>query len=162
MGPLFCGYTHLYAFFFALSSLWARWTGLRNSQQSYTSYWHYIRGRHAWCTHFFIIDDLEKTNVMITDCIDFVQEFYDQKNAACTPPQPPNAHLFWSSNIAANRAKNTYHFSWMIDFVEEDRGLQTIQQNFTAKQHGKGSCLQAETFWLLLSFHNLPLYLWWI
>jgi hypothetical protein len=27
----------------------------------------------------------------------------------------------------------------MIEYVEEDHGLQTIQQNFTAEQHGKGT-----------------------
>ena len=59
---------------------------------------------------FFITDNLEKTNKMITFCIDFVREFYDSKNAACTPPQPPDAHLFCGSDNAANQAKNNYHF----------------------------------------------------
>ena len=101
-------------------------------------YFDHVLGRRACCTHFCITDDLEKTNEMITHCIDFVREFYDQKNAACNPPQPPNAHLFCGSDNAANQAKNNYHFSWMIDYVEEDHGLLTIQQNFTAEQHGKG------------------------
>jgi hypothetical protein len=42
------------------------------------------------------------------------------------------------SDNAANQAKNNFHFAWMVDYVEEDHGLQTIQQNFTAEQHGKG------------------------
>ena len=101
-------------------------------------YYDYVLGRRACCTHFCITDDLEKSNEMITFCIDHVREFYDRKNAVCTPPQPPNAHLFCGSDNAANQAKNNYHFSWMVDYVEEDHGLQTIQQNFTAEQHGKG------------------------
>ena len=101
-------------------------------------YYDYVLGHRACCTHFCITDDLEKYHEMITFCIDHVREFYDRKNAACTPPQPPNAHLFCGSDNAANQAKNNYHFSWMVDYVEEDHGLQTIQQNFTAEQHGKG------------------------
>ena len=96
-------------------------------------YYDFVLGRRACCAHFCITDDLEKTNEMITFCIDFVREFYDQKNSASTPPQPPNAHLFCGSDNAANQAKNNYHFSWMIDYVEEDHGLQTVQQNFTAE-----------------------------
>ena len=101
------------------------------------SYVDYILGRCACCTHFCITDDLEKSNEMITFCIDYVREFYDRKNAACG--QPPNKHLFCGSDNAANQSKNNYHFSWMIDYVEDDHGLQTVQQNFTAEQHGKGA-----------------------
>ena len=42
------------------------------------------------------------------------------------------------SQFFKNQAKNNYHFAWMVDYVEEDHRLQTIQQNFTAEQHGKG------------------------
>ena len=77
---------------------------------------------------------------MITYCIDHVREFYDQKYAACTPTQPPDAHLFLGSDNAANQATNNYHFSWMIIYVEENHALQTIQKNFTDEQHGKGTC----------------------
>jgi len=103
------------------------------------NYFDFVLGRRACCAHFCITDDLEKSNEIITFCIDFVRDFYDQKIAACAPPQPPNAHLFCGSDNAASQAKNNYHFSWMIDYVEEDHGLQTVQQNFTAEQHGKGS-----------------------
>ena len=96
---------------------------------------------------------------MITFCIDHVREFYDQKNAACTPAQPPNTHLFLGSDNAANQAKNNYHFSWMIDYVEEDHSLQTIQQNFTAEQHGKGTCFVNHTTGLLLYAFN-TIHLW--
>ena len=102
-------------------------------------YYDFALGRRACCTHFCITDDLEKSNEMITYCIDVVREYYDRLNAASTPPQPPNSHLFLGSDNAANQAKNNYHFSWMIDYVEEDHGLQTVQQNFTAEQHGKGT-----------------------
>ena len=102
-------------------------------------YYDFALGRRACCTHFCITDDLEKSNEMITYCIDVVREYYDRLNAASTPPQPPNSHLFLGSDNAANQAKNNYHFSWMIDYVEEDHGLHTIQQNFTAEQHGKGT-----------------------
>ena len=101
------------------------------------SYFDYVLGRRACCTHFCITDDLEKSNEMITFCIDYVREFYDRKNAACG--QPPNKHLFCGSDNAANQSKNNYHFSWMIDYVENDHGLQTLQQNFTVEQHGKGA-----------------------
>ena len=102
------------------------------------NYYDFVLGRRACCTHFCITDDLEKSNEMITFCVDHVREYYDRKNAACMPPQPPNAHLFLGSDNAANQAKNNFHFAWMVDYVEEDHGLQTIQQNFTAEQHGKG------------------------
>ena len=102
-------------------------------------YYDFALGRQACCTHFCITDDLEQSNEMITYCIDVVRDYYDRLNAASTPPQPPNAHLFLGSDNAANQAKNNYHFSWMIDYVEEDHGLETIQQNFTAEQHGKGT-----------------------
>ena len=105
------------------------------------NYYDYVLGRRACCTHFCITDDLEKSNEMITFCVDHVREFYDRKMLhmhACMPPQPPNAHLFLGSDNAANQAKNNFHFAWMVDYVEEDHGLQTIQQNFTAEQHGKG------------------------
>jgi len=105
------------------------------------NYFDFVLGRRACCAHFCITDDLEKSNEMITFCIDFVRDFYDQKNGASAPPQPPNAHLFCGSDNAASQAKNNYHFSWMIDYVEEDHGLQTVQQNFTAEQHGKGTFL---------------------
>ena len=105
------------------------------------NYFDFVLGRRACCAHFCITDNLEKSNEMITFCIDFVRDFYDQKNAASAPPQPPNAHLFCGSDNAASQAKNNYHFSWMIDYVEEDHGLQTVQQNFTAEQHGKGTFL---------------------
>ena len=102
-------------------------------------YFDFALGRRACCTHFCITDDLEKSNEMITHCVDHVREFYDRKNAAAVPVQPPNAHLFLGADNAANQAKNNYHFAWMVDYVEEDHGLQTIQQNFTAEQHGKGT-----------------------
>ena len=51
---------------------------------------------------------------------------------------PPNKHSFCGSDNAANQSKTNYHFSWMLDYVEEDHGLQTVQQIFTAEQHGKG------------------------
>ena len=102
-------------------------------------YYNFALGRGACCTHFCITDDLEKSNEMITHCVDHVREYYDRKNAAAVPVQPPNAHLFLGSDNAANQAKNNYHFTWMIEYVEEDHGLRTIQQNFTAEQHGKGT-----------------------
>ena len=102
-------------------------------------YYDFVLGRRACCAHFCITDDLEKSNEMITHCVDHVREFYDRKNAAAVPVQPPNAHLFLGSDNAASQAKNNYHFAWMVDYVEEDHGLQTIQQNFTAEQHGKGT-----------------------
>ena len=104
----------------------------------------------ACCTHFCITDDLEKSNEMITYCIDVVRDYYDRKTAECTPPQPPNAHLFLGSDNAANQAKNNYHFSWMIDYVEEDHGLETIQQNFTAEQHGKGTFCHSQSYGLII------------
>ena len=81
---------------------------------------------------------------MITHCVDHVREFYDRKNAAAVPVQPPNAHLFLGADNASNQAKNNYHFAWMVDYIEEDHGLQTIQQNFTAEQHGKGTFFPSE------------------
>ena len=98
---------------------------------------------------------LKKSNEVITFCIDFVREFYDHKHAACTPLQPPTAHLFCRGDNAENQAKNNYHFSWMVDFVEEDHGLQTTQQNFEAQQDRKGSIFVSfPFFWklILLSF----------
>ena len=89
-------------------------------------------------------DDLEKSNEMITHCVDHVREFYDLKNAAATPVKPPNAHLFLGADNASSQAKNNYHFAWMVDYIEEDHGLQTIQQNFTAEQHGKGTFFPSE------------------
>ena len=100
-------------------------------------YYDFALGRRACCTHFCITDDLEKSNEMITHCVDHVREYYDRKNTAAVPVHPPNARLFLGSDNAGNQAKNNYHFAWMIDYVEEDHGLQTIQQNFTAEQHGK-------------------------
>ena len=120
------------------------------------NYFDFVLGRRACCAHFCITDDLEKSNEMITFCIDFVRDFYDQKNAASAPPQPPNAHLFCGSDNAANQAKNNYHFSWMIDYVEEDHGLQTVQQNFTAEQHGKGTYLLSFALLSQLSTVHLP------
>ena len=102
-------------------------------------YYDYVLGRRACCAHFCITDDLEKSNEMITHCVDHVREFYDLKNAAATPVQPPNAHLFLGADNASSQAKNNYHFAWMVDYIEEDHGLQTIQQHFTAEQHGKGT-----------------------
>ena len=93
---------------------------------------------------------------MITYCSDVVRAYYDQNNAACTPVQPPNAHLFLGSDNAANQAKNNYHFSWMIDYVKEDHGLQTVQQNFTAGQHRKGTCLFYQIYGLLLCTLKIP------
>ena len=75
-----------------------------------------------------------------------MSEFYDRKNAACTPPHPPSAHLFCGSDNAANQAKNNYHFSWMIDYVEEDHGLQTIQQNLLASNMEKVVVQMLELF----------------
>jgi hypothetical protein len=31
-----------------------------------------------------------------------------------------------------------YHFSWMVDYIQEDHGLETIPHTFTGEQHGKG------------------------
>jgi len=45
-------------------------------------YFDFALGRRACCTHFCITDDLEKSNEMITHCVDHVREFYDRKNAA--------------------------------------------------------------------------------
>ena len=39
----------------------------------------------------------------------------------------------------------------MIDYVEEDHGLQTVQQNFTAEQHGKGTFLLPFCFTLAVA-----------
>ena len=118
------------------------------------NYYDFVLGRHACCTHFCITDDLEKLNAMITYWVYYVCEYYDRKNAARTPPQPPNAHLFLGSDNAANQAKNNYQFSWMVDYVEEleDHGLETIQQNFTAEQHayGKGYFLLFDPLWFLV------------
>ena len=32
-----------------------------------------------------------------------------------------------------------YHFSWLVDYIQEDHGLLTIQHNVTGEQHGKGT-----------------------
>jgi hypothetical protein len=32
-----------------------------------------------------------------------------------------------------------YHFSWLVDYIQEDHGLQTIQHNFSGEQYGKGT-----------------------
>ena len=46
----------------------------------------------------------------------------------------------------------------MIDYIEEKHGLQTIQQNFTEEQHGKGTYFHAEHFGLnWLCSQNFPL-----
>ena len=74
-------------------------------------YYDFVLGRRACCAHFCITDDLEKSNEMITHCVDHVRELYDRKNTAAVPVQPPNAHLFLGSDNAANQAKNNYHFA---------------------------------------------------
>ena len=81
---------------------------------------------------------------MITHCIDVVRYSIMTKKMG--------------SDNAANQAKNNNNFSWMIDYVEEDHGLQTIQQNVTAQQHGKGTFLHSQNYGLLLctfKIHNL-------
>ena len=79
-------------------------------------YYDFVLGRRACCTHICITDDLEKSNEMITHCVDHVREVYDRKNAAAVPVQPPNAHhLFLGADNASNQAKNYYHFAWMVD-----------------------------------------------
>ena len=120
-------------------------------------YFDFALGRRACCTHFCITDDLEKSNEMITFCVVMLDNITTKKNAACTPAQPPNAHLFLGSDNAANQAKNNYHFSWMIDYIEEDHSLQTIQQNFTAEQHGKGTCFVYKSRLLLRLCHSIHL-----
>ena len=47
---------------------------------------------------------------------------------------------FWALTMLQIKQKiTTTLLAWMVDYVEEDHGLQTIQQNFTAEQHGKGT-----------------------
>ena len=121
-------------------------------------YYDFALGRRACCTHFCITDDLEKSNEMITYCIDVVREYYDRLNAASTPPQPPNSHLFLGSDNAASQAKNNYHFSWMIEYVEEDHGLETIQKNFAAEQHGKVLVSFIKSRLLLRLCHSIHLW----
>ena len=78
-------------------------------------YYDYVLGRRACCAHFCITDDLEKSNEMITHCVDHVREFYDLKNAAATPVQPPNAHLFLGADNASSQAKTTITLlGWLI------------------------------------------------
>ena len=43
------------------------------------------------------------------------------------------------------------------DYVEEDHGLQTIQQNFTVEHHGKGSYFHINHFSLLSEFSSMYL-----
>ena len=70
-------------------------------------YYNFALGRCVCCTHFCITDDLEKSNEMITHCVDHVREYYDQKNAAAVPVQPPNAHLFWAATMLPIKLKAT-------------------------------------------------------
>ena len=54
------------------------------------------------------------------------------------PAQPRNKHLHIVTDNAGNQCKNVYQFSWMVDYVNEDHGLDTIQHNFSCEAHGKG------------------------
>ena len=44
-------------------------------------YWDYALKRRCCRTHFFITDDVNKSNEQLTYCIDQVREYYDRKNA---------------------------------------------------------------------------------
>jgi len=61
-----------------------------------------------------------------------------KKNLQVVPPQPQHKHLHIVTDNAGNQCKNVYQFSWMIDYVNEDHGLETIQHNFSCEAHGKG------------------------
>ena len=129
-------------------------------------YWDYELNRRVCCAHHCISDDLNKSNEQMTHCFDFVRytlllskltieqnflhrhqricasfavrNFYDRKNAQLVPPQPQHKHLHIVTDNAGNQCKNVYQFSWMIDYVNEDHGLETIQHNFSCEAHGKG------------------------
>ena len=86
--------------------------------------------------------------------IEYVRDFYDRKMLLALHLNRPMHTYSVAVKMQQTKEENNYHFSWMIDYVEEDHGFQMIQQNFTAEQPGKRSCFHAETFCLLLSFHN--------
>ena len=101
------------------------------------NYFDFVLNRRACCAHFYISDDLDKSNEQLTHCIDNCRQYYDVKNAQSN--RPPNKHLFCATDNCGGQCKNMYQFAWMADYVEEDHGLETIQHNFSAEQHGKGN-----------------------
>ena len=46
----------------------------------------------------------------------------------------PNKHLRTGSDKCGGLCANVYHFSWMVDYIQEDYDLKTIQHNFTSEQ----------------------------
>ena len=128
-------------------------------------YWDFELKRRVCVAHHCISDDLNKSNEQMTHCFDFIRytflctsfvhifatlcifhycahftfrNFYDQKNGWAVPAQPRNKHLHIVTDNAGNQCKNVYQFSWMVDYVNEDHGLDTIQHNFSCEAHGKG------------------------
>ena len=120
-------------------------------------YYDYLLGRRACCAHFCITDDLEKSNEMITHCVDHVREFFDRTNAAAVPVQPPNAHLFLGSDNAANQAKNDYHFAWMVIMLRKTMGFRPsskiLQLNSTEKVLFSHLKSVSTDFWLPNTSH---------
>ena len=126
-------------------------------------YWDYGLNRRCCRAHFFITDDINKSNEQLTFCIDQVREYYDRKNAEWGKGHcfatfilhqrtffwhlkllqfanaGPNKHLRINSDKCGGQCANMYHFSWLVDYIQEDHGLQTIQHNFSGEQHGKGT-----------------------
>ena len=86
-------------------------------------YYDFVLGRRACCTHFCITDDLEKSNEMITFCVDHVREYYDKKMLLALPLNLQTHIYSWAVTTQQTKQKNSYHFSWMIDYVEEDHSL---------------------------------------
>ena len=128
-------------------------------------YWDYGLARHCCRTHFFITDDINKSNERLTFCIDHMREFYDRKNAEWNKGaifstsyitcklcylSGPHKHLRIGSDKCGGQCANMYHFAWMVDYTQEGHGLQTIQHNFTGEQHGKGKCY---FFFSTVKFH---------
>ena len=71
------------------------------------NYYVFVLGRHACCTHFCITDDLEKSNEMITYCIDHVRKFYDQKMLLALLLNLQTHIYFWAVATQQTKPKTT-------------------------------------------------------
>ena len=125
-------------------------------------YWDFELNFWVCHAHHCISDDLNKSNEQMTHCFDFVsfstifilttvphslqylfaaffvKNFYDRNSSLAMPPQPRNKCMHIATDNVGNQCKNVYQFSWMVDYVNEDHGLDSIQHNFSCKAHGKG------------------------
>jgi len=71
------------------------------------NYYDYVLGRRACCTHFCITDDLEKSNEMITFCVDHVREFMTEKMLHARLLNHPTHIYSWEVTMQQTKPRTT-------------------------------------------------------